>query len=204
MKPARVRLSPAFVAYRKRTLDFVGGRDPVALLRTNPARIERAVAGLSELQLKRRPAAGKWSIHEQIGHMADVEAVWAYRWRVALATPGSPVLPFDQDTWAEEFHYRRMPFRSLLELFRELREANLKLVRSVAPALLKRGWLAHPERGRETMAYLLQFAAGHDLNHLGQIHAIRKKFGWEPKAPGTSARKRAPARARTRPRGASR
>ena len=38
------------------------------------------------------------------------------------------------------------------------------------------GW--HNERGHESVRRTLELIAGHDLNHLDQILAIKKKYGW--------------------------
>jgi len=54
----------------------------------------------------------------------------------------------------------------------------------------------HSERGKETVRRTLELIAGHDLNHLDQIMAIRKKYGWTGRArraPRPRARRRAAA-----------
>ena len=54
-----------------------------------PAKFARAVAGLSPNQMRKRPARGKWSIVEILGHLQDTEVVYGYRLRFSLAQPGA-------------------------------------------------------------------------------------------------------------------
>ena len=94
-----------------------------------------------------------------------------------LAQPGLPIQPTNQDVWANSLGYRRQPTGKLLEQMRVLRESNLRLLKMVP-----RGWWnrygIHLERGKETVARTVVLLAGHDVNHLNQIVAIRKQFDW--------------------------
>jgi uncharacterized damage-inducible protein DinB len=170
--------SPALKAYVQKTRALVGDRDPLTLMRATPARIERRVAGLTPAQLKQRPARGKWSIQEILGHLADCEAVFAWRVRRALAEPGAPVHGFSQEKWAECFRYQRIHGRVSLVAYQLLRLTSLGAVDAVTPAVRSRAAVMHTERGRETLAKMTMLIAGHDLNHLGQIEAIIRKYGW--------------------------
>ena len=183
------KMTPALKAYMKRTLDLVGDKDPHALLKGAPGKFERATRGMNAAALSRRPARGKWSIVEQVGHLADVEVVFAGRIRRAMAEPGSAAQPFDQDVWVEKLQHRKANFKTLLGAWRALREANLALVAAAPRRTRAEGFAQHPERGRQPVDFQLLFLAGHDLNHLGQVGRIRKQFA----AKKTAAR-RAPAR----------
>ena len=80
-----------------------------------PARLRRAMANLSRADLAHRPAPGKWSIKEIICHLADVEVVNGWRYRMILAQSGSNLTAFDQDLWASQRpiggRTRRWPWR---------------------------------------------------------------------------------------------
>ena len=171
------RISPAVRAYKKKIDRYRAGRAPIPLMKAAPAKFERAVAGLKRRQLLKKPAPGKWSIADILGHLVDTEVVYGYRYRMALAESGMPIQGYDQDRWAKTFAYRRRDAKALLRRIRLLREVNLDLVTSVP-----RGWWKrygnHSERGRETVRRTLELIAGHDLNHLDQIREIRKKYGW--------------------------
>jgi hypothetical protein len=164
-------------------------------MRAAPARLTRAVRGLTRAQLNRRPAPGKWSIAEILGHLLDTEIVYGYRYRMAVGQSGIPIQAYDQDRWCEVFRGSREGAPRLLRQIRVLREVNLDFVTGVPRTWWTR-YGVHSERGRETVRRTLELIAGHDLNHLDQIMAIRKRFGWKApasRAPRPRARRRAAA-----------
>ena len=171
------RIRPEIRAYTKKIDRYRAGRAPIPLMKAGPAKFERAVRGLKGPQLRKKPARGKWSIADILGHLVDTEVVYGYRYRMALAQSGMPIQGYDEPTWATTFRYRTRDPKRLLRQIKLLREVNLDLVTSVP-----RGWWVrhghHSERGRETVRRTLELVAGHDLNHLDQIKAIRKKYGW--------------------------
>jgi len=94
-----------------------------------------------------------------------------------LAQPGQPIMAYDQDKWAATLGYKRLPAGKLLEQVRVLRESNLRLLKAVPRPWWNRYGM-HSERGRESVARTVTLLAGHDVNHLNQIAAIRRQFGW--------------------------
>lgn len=175
----RIPISAALREYIKKTDRYRAGREPLPMLRTGPAKFARAVAGLKPAQLRKRPAPGKWSIQEILGHLADTEVVYGYRYRMALGESGSPIQGYDQEVWVREFAYRgkRWSAKKLLEHIAALRRATLYHLENMARGSFDRYGM-HSERGKETVRRTQEMIAGHDLNHLDQIKAIRKKFGW--------------------------
>jgi len=174
----RVPITPALRAYLRKTDEYRAGRDPVALMKQAPAKFARAVAGLSPNQMRKRPARGKWSIVEILGHLQDTEVVYGYRLRFSLAQPGANLEGYDQEAWTERLRHRRGNGRRLVERIRALREGTLDVMGQVPRPRWKRGYGMHSERGKQTVRRTLELIAGHDLNHLDQIKAIRKKFDW--------------------------
>lgn len=171
----RVKVKDQFKQYMRRMKSYVGRQNPVKMQAGLPARLARAVRGLRPAQLKRRPRPGKWSIQEIVAHLADTELVYGFRMRMMLAQPGCPIQAYDQDLWAKNLGYRRLPMTKLLERVRLLRQENLRLLKSVPRAWWNRYGI-HAERGRESVKRTLLLIAGHDVNHLNQIHAIRQQF----------------------------
>lgn len=174
----RFVLSPGQRAYIKKTAAFRAGREPIGLMKTAPAKFARAVAGLKASQLRRRPAKGKWSIIEILSHLNDTEVVYGYRYRMALAESGSPIQGYDQDRWIDNLRHRRGNAKRLLEQIRVARQSNLEMLAQVPRRTWKKRYGMHSERGRETVLQTVELIAGHDLNHLSQIQAIRTKYGW--------------------------
>jgi uncharacterized damage-inducible protein DinB len=183
VKPSRrrIRITPEIVAYMRKIDAYRAGRDPIRSMRGAPARLTRAVRGLTPAQLRRRPARGKWSIADILGHLLDTEVVYGYRYRMALAESGSPIQGYDQAGWANIFRGRRANTATLLRQIRLLREVNLELVTGVPRTWWTRYGM-HSERGKETVRRTLELIAGHDWNHLDQIMEIRNRFGWTGRA----------------------
>lgn len=160
-------------AYVAAILDLVGDRDPMTVLRETPAALPRAIVGLTPAQLGRPEAPGKWAIVAILQHLADSEAVWAWRMRLILAQDRPPITGYDQDRWAERLHYAEADPNEAIELFTVLRRANLRLLQRASAADLERIGL-HAERGEESLAHIRRLYAGHDLLHLRQIERVRR------------------------------
>jgi hypothetical protein len=163
-------------AYIKAVLELLGDRDPVSVLGATPAALRRAVAGVSEAQLRQPERPGKWSMVQVLRHLADSEVVWAWRMRLILAQDRPPITGYDQDRWAERLHYQRADPTEALDEFDVLRRGNLRLLSSAAPGDLARVGV-HVERGEESLDRLHRLYAGHDLLHLNQMARIRQAVG---------------------------
>src|SRR5579862_6994952 len=166
-----MRETPA--QYTQRMLNHSQGKDPLRLQQTAAKKFAALTRRLSKKQLAQRPAPGKWSVAEILAHLADAELVVGYRLRLILSSNGTAIQAFDQDAWAETFNYSRRDPKLSLEIFRTLRENNLRLLTSVRRELWK-NYGEHQERGRESVDHILRMMAGHDLNHLQQVEKIAK------------------------------
>ncbi|MGA9801321.1 MAG: DinB family protein [Terriglobales bacterium] len=166
-----MRETPA--QYTQRMLNHSQGKDPLRLQQTAAKKFAALTRKLSKKQLAQRPAPGKWSVAEILAHLADAELVVGYRLRLILSSNGTAIQAFDQDAWAETFNYSRRDPKLSLEIFRTLRENNLRLLTSVRRELWK-NYGEHQERGRESVDHILRMMAGHDLNHLQQVEKIAK------------------------------
>ena len=91
------------------------------------------ISGVSEEILTARPAPKKWSISEIIAHLADDEITSSWRYRQMIENPGVLLAGFDQDKWAEFGDYASIRAPESLELFRLLREGNLRMLKRLAP-----------------------------------------------------------------------
>lgn len=168
--PSRIR-----DAYSRRILGNLRGLDPQKVFESGPRDLARAIRGLTPSQLRRRPAPGKWPIAHLVHHICDAELGLAFRIRQALSESGRPFQVFDQDRWADGLNYGRRSVAQSLALYTILRRSHLELLRLMTRADLKKNGI-HPERGRENVARIIHLLAGHDLNHLRQIRAIRAGF----------------------------
>ena len=162
-------------AYKAHILRFQAGLDFLALQTAAPEKLASLIAGLSAQELVRRPAPDKWSIQELAAHVADDEIVGAYRIRMILSSPGTPIQAFDQDIWARTGRYSSTDTNAAVEMFRILRQATLALLRALTPEEWNLYGI-HAERGAESIRDIAMYYAGHDLNHFQQIEAIRRQY----------------------------
>ncbi len=157
--------------YTQRILAHTEGKQPMAVQAATSKKLERLIKGVPAAKLRKRPAPGKWSAAEILAHLSETEIVGAFRMRLILGAPGTPIAAFDQDAWVVSGHYEKREPRRSLETFRAVREANLALLKSLTPKQWKHFGI-HSERGQESIEHLVRMFAGHDLNHLQQIEQI--------------------------------
>ena len=157
--------------YTQRMLGLLNGQSPLKIQAATPNKLGRLIGRASGAKLRKKPAPGKWSVAEIITHLADCEVVTGWRIRQILGEPGTPLQPFDQDSWAAAMHYEKRDARKSLAQFRAAREGNLELLKSLTPEQWKQHGL-HGERGPETIERIVSMMAGHDLNHLGQVERL--------------------------------
>ena len=154
-------------AYQQQLLSLLGDDDPAEVQAGTPEAI-RSVLGEAGANLRRRPAAGEWSVLELLGHLVDAELVMSarYRWTVSHDEPTLP--GYDQDRWVDRLAHNEDDPEELLAFFSTLRTANLQLWRKRSAADRERVAL-HAERGPESYAMMFRMLAGHDRFHLQQM-----------------------------------
>jgi DinB family protein len=136
----------------------------IALIETLPGR-----AGAKETFAY---APGKWSVRELLGHVGDVERVFAYRALTfsrfnAVSLPG-----FDEETWTPHGHFAGAPLRELADEFVALRRANLQMLRRLDEPQWQAGGLG--DNKPITVRALAYVMAGHVRHHLA---ILRDRYG---------------------------
>jgi hypothetical protein len=140
----------------------------------NPKQVAAAVSGLAEKVLRYKPAPDKWCILEILGHLADVEIVYAYRLRQMLADKKPVIAPMDQNDWARNLGYLETPAPELIALYGLNRHANLRLLQRLKPGDLEKSAF-HPETKKDfTVAELVERLGTHGASHLAQIERLKK------------------------------
>lgn len=144
-----------------------------------PARVRRALDGLSDEALRAHPIPEKWSVLEIAMHVVDSELMGAARMRLVLGDD-EPMLPlYDQDRWSRDFRYQEADASRLepaLGLFTALRAATRPLLADASPGDWARTG-THPEYGAVTLRQLLELYADHSERHVEQIVERRGLLG---------------------------
>lgn len=165
--------------YRKRLAEYIEGADPLRIQQETPARLSHIIEGLSAEQLRRRPTGDKWSIVEILAHLAEDEFASSWRYRQMIEHDGVTLYGFDQEFWARLSDYAAWNAHDALELFRLLREANLRMLHTLSPEQWEHSG-SHVERGTLTVRDLARHMAAHDINHTRQIEALLGSRGSYP------------------------
>jgi hypothetical protein len=141
----------------------------------SPKQIAAAVSGLSDKTLRYKPSPDKWCILEVLGHLADIEIVYAYRLRQILADKKPVIAPMDQDAWAQNLGYLETPAPEWVALYGLNRHHNLQLLRRLKLDDLGKS-AYHPELKRDvTLSEYVENMGTHGANHLQQIERLKKQ-----------------------------
>jgi hypothetical protein len=166
-------VAETFEQYRNRMLGNIKGQDPLKVQAATPKKLAQLLRGVPKAKLRKRPAPGKWSVHEIMTHLSDAEIVYAFRVRLILGAPGAPLIGYDQDVWVTAGHYEKRETPTALVQFTALRQATLALLKLLRPEQWKHAGM-HSERGEESVEMTVSMMAGHDLNHIAQIERLLK------------------------------
>ena len=143
----------------------------VERLRGTPARLEERVGKLVPELLTRRDG-DTWSIQENVGHLFDLESLWATRLDEFIA--GAHILsPADlQNRKTHEANHNASTIKKLLKQFREAREPLVSRLDQLDLETVARTAL-HPRLAQpmNVMDFAF-FIAEHDDHHLARISAI--------------------------------
>jgi DinB superfamily len=146
-------------------------------LGTTAGRLKAALTGVPRRILLWTPAPGKWSIHEVVCHMRDMEReAYLERYRRILAED-NPTLPdVDGDRRAIEGGYRSLKLPEVLRDWRGLRKECLRALKGAKGSQWERIG-THETAGPVSMNDLVaRQAVGNDSAHLAQIEAIKRRY----------------------------
>jgi DinB superfamily len=118
-----------------------------------------------------KPSPKEFSIHEIIVHITDSEANSYVRCRRLIAEPGSPVLGYDENSWAQKLSYHDQSPEDYLELFRLLRLLSYKLIKDL-PESVYSHTINHSENGIMTFDQWLNTYAVHIPDHIKQMGEV--------------------------------
>jgi len=139
-----------------------------------PDRVAAEIEGLSEDELRRRPADGAWSIKEVCGHLRDDSEVWRRRLGMMI-TDTDPVLPsYDQEALVREHAYQDADIAAVLGDVKRFRLEMVDLLSGLGPE----GWERtgqHPDWGRMTIGQGMGMMVRHTEGHLEQVRELRER-----------------------------
>jgi hypothetical protein len=120
--PAPDEYAPFYADYVQRASQR---SDVYAALSDQIAEIHTALDALTDPQACFKPGPQEWSIKEVIGHLNDVERVFAYRLLRISRNDPTPLPGFEQEDFVRAAGYDRYSLADLVREFDFLRQANI-------------------------------------------------------------------------------
>src|SRR5260370_5185989 len=148
--PANCGMKETVGQYIGRITGLVGSADPLGIIETTPARIAEVLNELDAAATRYKPSPEKWSIREQVAHLADTEMVMSTRMHWAAAQPGKGIVAFDQDLWAATGKYATMPLELSLPTSTAMRRWTVDFLRRLTPTEHEAP-IMHEERGKQSL-----------------------------------------------------
>jgi uncharacterized damage-inducible protein DinB len=139
------------------------------------AMLRAAIEGLSEEEIRFKPAKDSWSIHEILIHLADSELVSTYRMKKVLTEEEPILMSFDQEAWADGLVYDRLDREQHLQLFQSLRSSMLATLTLLTEEQSERVGV-YADAGRFTFKQLLEYRVQHVRGHLAQIERVKEAY----------------------------
>src|SRR3954452_9709667 len=124
--------------------------------------------GLSESELARSYAPGKWSVRFILLHLSDSETVLFDRIRRVLSEPRQVIWVYDQDAWARGLDYGQVPVEISRRVYQSVRDA---IIYYAGRYYESKGHLefVHSVTGVRTLKDEFDKVAEHNEHHLTQI-----------------------------------
>jgi len=138
--------------------------------------IASLIINLNNRQIQHPPVPGKWSIHENIAHLAKYQPVFIDRLRkiIALDNPGFEVYKAEND---DEFEiYCAFTTYELLKKISADREVIYQLFHHLPSDKLQRTGI-HPKFGKLTVPEWMEFFLLHESHHLYTIFQLAHSGG---------------------------
>lgn len=148
----------------------------IAEIERAPAKLRKAISGLSETQLETRYR--NWTIRQIAHHLTDSHINSYVRFSLALTEDNPTIKPYDEAQWVTLEDARSGDLGPSLMLLEGLHTRLVLLLRSMSNEQFDRTFF-HPETGQVTrLSDALCYYAWHGRHHIGQIEWLRAQKGW--------------------------
>jgi uncharacterized damage-inducible protein DinB len=158
--------------YYGRYISLVPDGPIVQTLRAQVASTAALLAAVPADREEYRYGAGKWSVKEVVGHLADAERVFAYRALRIGRADETPLASFDENRYVPEGRFGTRRLASLAQEFRAVREATVQLLDGLDDLAFSRsGTAAELAVSVRAIAWII---AGHERHHAA---ILKERYG---------------------------
>ncbi|MCI0701061.1 MAG: DinB family protein [Planctomycetia bacterium] len=141
-----------------------------------PAKLRKAVAGLTREELTARPGPGKWSILEVVIHLADSDAISIDRMKRILTEDNPPLLYADETAYVDRLFTHDQELEDALVLMEVGRRQWARVLRLLPDEAFTRTG-QHNRSGTVTLARVVTGYVNHIDDHLKFILGKRENLG---------------------------
>ena len=153
-------------------MDFVDREKHTQRYARGYAAVTTALAGITPIELDRRPAAGAWTPREIVHHLADSETNAYVRLRRLIAEDEPVIIGYDEVGWAQRLPYDG-PIDAPLAVLKAVREASAQLLSRLGVSDWERSG-THSESGAYSVETWLTIYSNHAHDHADQIARARR------------------------------
>jgi hypothetical protein len=125
------------------------------------------LSSVSEDAASTKPAPGKWSKKEILGHLIDSAANNHQRFMRLQLQPEISLPGYDQDDWVRLNRYQQTPWADIVTLWSAYNRHLATVIESLDNAALGHVW--HSSDGDVTLEFIATDYVRHLKHHLGQI-----------------------------------
>lgn len=166
-RPDQSEFAPFYAGY----IGKVPDSGPQPLMTEQIGELEKLRA-LPEDQANHAYAAGKWTVKELIGHLADAERVFSYRLVRIARGDKTPLSGFDEKVWAKTAPHGKRSMADVVDEMIAIRRATLALVDSLDDTTVSNVGLAN--NNSVSARAICWIMAGHAKHHLD---ILRERYG---------------------------
>ncbi len=139
------------------------------LIDTVPAKL----SAFDEEGFSRKPAPGKWSKKEIIGHLIDSATNNHHRF-IRAQFEDAPKITYQQNDWNAASRYNDMESRHVISFWHMYNQHLIEVVKRIPEADMQRGCNNGGE-SNVTLSWLIEDYVKHMEHHLGQIFDLYEK-----------------------------
>jgi len=144
----------------------------IGTLRVRADEVRAICAGLSDAQLRQRPAENEWAMLEICCHLRDNASEETTRIRRMIEEDNPALSLYDQDAWATERNYAGEDPKRVLTALRAYWNGLAYLLEGLSDDDWWRPGV-HPEAGAITVQPWAAAEVQHSEQHLEQMRAVR-------------------------------
>ena len=122
---------------------------------------------ISEAEASVKPAPGKWSKKEILGHLIDSASNNHQRFIRLQAAPEVTLPGYEQDDWVLLNAYQKRPWADLISLWAAYNLHLATVIQGMDDSALNHVW--HHPKADYTLAFVAEDYVTHQLHHLRQI-----------------------------------